>query len=377
MQTPSRLHLIASFAVLLALGTAFGVGGDDRPDRFRQLEEILPTPGIYRTASGAPGHAYWQQKVDYVIDVELDDENQRIIGSERVTYSNNSPDELAYLWVQLDPNIFSPESHAVRTGLTPKLEGEPRYSTINNELSRRNFDGSVNIGSVLDAAGAALPHTVVETMMRIDLAAPLSPGASVEFSIAWDYEINDAKKVRGRTGYEYFEEDENYLYEIAQWFPRLAAYTDVTGWQHKQFLGRGEFTLEFGDYVVSITAPDDHIVGSTGVLQNPGEVLTAAQRERLQSARTSVTPMFIVTPEEAEANESSRSKGKKTWVFKADNVRDFAFASSRKFIWDAVLHPVEGGQPAWAMSYYPKESTGRVRKRTAPTAPTRSTGSSR
>jgi hypothetical protein len=355
MQTPTRFHLIASFAVLLALGTAFGVGGDDRVDRFRQLEEILPTPGIYRTASGAPGHAYWQQQVDYVIEVELDDENQRIIGSERITYSNNSPDELTYLWVQLDPNIFSPQSHAVRTGLTPKLDAEPRYSSIQNELARRNFDGSVNIQSVLDAEGADLPHTIVETMMRVDLPAPLASGAAVELSIAWDYEINNAKKVRGRTGYEYFEDDENYLYEIAQWFPRLAAYTDVSGWQNKQFLGRGEFTLEFGDYVVSITAPADHIVGSTGVLQNPDDVLTGSQRERLRNARTSVTPIFIVTPEEAEANESSRSQDKKTWVFQADNVRDFAFASSRKFIWDAVLHPVEGGEPAWCMSYWPNE----------------------
>ena len=341
------------FLCLFAAAIAFGADGRFEGDKFRQLEEILPSPSVYRTASGAPGHEYWQQKVDYVIDVELDDERQRILGSERITYHNNSPDILRYLWVQLDPNIFAPESHAVLTSLAPSLDSTS-YRNIESLLARQSFDGSAKITAVNDSRGRPLAATINDTMMRVDLEKPLEPGRSVQFSIDWHYSINNSKQVRGRTGYEYFEEDGNYLYEIAQWFPRLAAYTDVNGWQNKQFLGRGEFTLEFGDYLVNITVPDDHIVASTGVLQNPEEVLTRSQRERLEQAEDADIPVFIVTPEEAEANEGSRSKKKTTWTFKADDVRDFAFASSRKFIWDAVRHDVEGN-PVWAMSYYPNE----------------------
>ena len=351
--TLRRLPLVLPFLALFGLGVAFGTDGE-RPDKFRQLEEILPSPNAYRTASGAPGHAYWQQRADYRIDVELDDENQRIIGSETITYHNNSPDELAYLWVQIDPNIYSPESHSVATALAPSLE-ETSYGRMRGILARGSFDGSAEISNVRDGDGAPLRHTIVDTMMRVDLDAPLRPGAALVFSLDWSYDINNSKEVRGRTGYEPFEEDGNNIYEIAQWFPRMAAYTDATGWQNKQFLGAGEFTLEFGDYRVAITVPDDHVVASTGVLQNPGEVLTELQRERLRQATEAEEPVFIVTPEEARANEGTPPGGKQTWVFAAENVRDFAFASSRKFIWDAVLHDVEGGGPVWAMSYYPNE----------------------
>ena len=353
MKLTPRLRTGLFFSALLGAGIAFGVDRE-ADDKFRQLEERLPTPNDYRTASGAPGHEYWQQRVDYSIQVELDDANQRIIGSELITYHNNSPDTLAYLWVQLDPNIFAPASHAVTTSLAPELEAL-QYDALKSLLERQDFDGSVTIGGVRDAQGSELPYTVVGTMMRIDLPEALESKGSTGFAIDWSYNINNAKRIRGRTGYEYFEEDDNYLYEIAQWFPRLAAYTDVNGWQNKQFLGRGEFTLEFGDYEVAITAPADHIVASSGVLQNPEEVLSETQRERLAQAEGAREPVFIVTPEEAKANEESRATTKKTWIFKADNVRDFAFASSRKFIWDAVLHPVEDGQPVWAMSYYPNE----------------------
>ena len=353
MNALPRLALAASFLGLLGLGLAFGVEDTTPPDRFRQLDELLPTPNSYRTASGAPGHEYWQQRADYVIDVRLDDERAHLSGRETITYSNNSPDTLAYLWVQLDPNLFSPQSHAVLTALSPEFEGAS-FESIQRMLRRKDFDGGCKVTAVQDAAGSALRHVIVDTMMRIDLPQPLAPRSQVSFAIEWNYAINNAREVGGRTGYERFEKDGNSIYEIAQWFPRMAAYTDVNGWQHKQYLGGGEFTLEFGDYVVSITAPDDHVVAATGTLQNPEQVLSAEQRERLVQAESAKTPVFIVTPDEAKANESHKPAGTKTWTFRADNVRDFAWASSRKFIWDALRHDVEG-QKVWAMSYYPKE----------------------
>jgi len=322
-------------------------------DKFRQLEEILPTPNEQRAASGAPGRSYWQQRADYNINVELDDANQRITASETITYYNQSPDALPYLWLQLDQNIWQKDSDARLTQTTPNLERLP-LSQIENMLYARDFEGGYRITAVRDGKGNPLRHTIVKTMMRVDLPAPLAPGQSTSFSVDWNYNINDQRKIGGRTGYEFFPKDGNYLYEIAHWFPRMAAYNDVSGWQHKQFLGAGEFTLEFGNYRVSITAPNDHIVASTGVLQNQNQVLTPQQRQRLEQARTAKEPVLIVTPAEALANEANKPTGKKTWVFHADNVRDFAFASSRKFIWDAQGHNVEGNR-VMAMSYYPKE----------------------
>lgn len=322
-------------------------------DKFRQLEEVLPTPNEYRTASGAPGQKYWQQQADYEIDVELDDALQKIIGSEKITYTNRSPDSLSYLWLQLDTNILSFDSDAHRTGTSSPL-GKVGYKSMKQLLAKETFDGGMKIQAVRDAKGKPLPYTVIKTMLRIDLPQPLTTGGSTQFSVDWSYLINDSKSRPARTGFEYFEDDKNFLYEIAHWYPRMAAYTDNTGWQHKQFLGRGEFTLEFGNFLARITVPDDHIVAATGSLQNPKEVLTTEQQKRLKQAKTAKKPMFVVTPEEAKKNEASKPKGKKTWVFKADNVRDFAFASSRKFIWDAQGHQVEG-QPVMAMSFYPKE----------------------
>lgn len=353
---PSGRNLLRlGFALTLAIGVSHAAGGDGREDRFAQLRAELPTPNVYRTASGAPGHEYWQQQVDYVIDVTLDDEHQSISGHERVTYHNNSPDTLRYLWLQVDPNLFSPEAHAVATSLAPGFEGGMGFGTLRSMLERQRFDGGAKISNVTDLAGEALAHTVVNTTMRIDLPRPLASGETFQFRLDWHYAINDSKLVGGRTGFEFFEEDGNYLYEMAQWFPRLCAYTDYAGWQNKEFLGRGEFTLEFGDYLVSITVPDDHVVASTGTLQNPDQVLRPEWKERLEQARTADRPVPIVTREEAEANETTAPEGTKTWTFAAENVRDFAWASSRKFIWDAKLHPVKDGRPVWAMSYWPKE----------------------
>ncbi|MEA2174197.1 MAG: hypothetical protein QOD00_1789 [Blastocatellia bacterium] len=345
-------HLLTLLLILCCSSFVPGQSKSKPSDKFRQLEEILPTANEYRTASGAPGNRYWQQRADYRIDVELDDEKHRIVGTETINYHNFSPDTLGYLWLQLDQNIFAKDSAAIRTQTAPGFERLP-LAAIEN-LVKRDFDGGDKITAVRDAKGASLPYVVVGTMMRVDLPQPLASGQSVVFNVDWNYNITDQRKLGGRSGYEYFPQDGNYLYEIAQWFPRMCAYNDVSGWQHKQFLGSGEFTLEFGDYNVRITAPDDHIVAATGVLQNPLEVLTKAQRERFEQAKTARQPVLIVTPEEAKANESHKPTGKKTWSFAAKDVRDFAFASSRKFIWDAQLHNV-GGNRVMAMSFYPKE----------------------
>lgn len=359
----ARLLVTSRFCLLTLLllsgSTLYGqaVSNDKfkQEDKFRQLDEVLPTPNGFRNASGAPGEKYWQQQADYEINVELDDKLQKIIGSEKITYTNNSPDTLSYLWLQLDTNILSFDSDAHLTGTDSPL-GKVGYKSMQQLMAKESFDGSMKVTAVLDAEGNKLPYQIIKTMMRIDLPRPLQTGESTQFSVDWSYLINDSESRPARTGYEYFKDDKNFLYEIAHWYPRMAAYTDNTGWQHKQFLGRGEFTLEFGDFLTRITVPDDHVVASSGVLQNPEEVLTETQRKRLDEAKNAKKPMFIITPEEAKANEKSKPKGKKTWVFKADNVRDFAFASSRKFIWDAQGHQLEGkAEPIMAMSYYPNE----------------------
>ncbi len=343
---------IAFIFIIFCSIFSFGQSKSNPVDKFRQLEENLPTPNEYRTASGAPGHKYWQQRADYVIDVELDDANQRIIGKETITYKNLSPDTLKYIWLQLDHNIFAKDSDNITTRTAPDFD-ELNIAAV-EQLAARTYDGRVNITSVRDARNNNLKYTVVKTMMRIDLPQPLAPNANFVFSVDWNHAINNQRIFGGRGGFEYFAKDNNYLYEIAHWFPRLAAYTDVNGWQHKQFLGNGEFTLEFGNYLVRLTTPNDHVVTATGVLQNPNEVLKPEWRQRLKQAETAKEPLKIVTNEEAKANESSKPTGKKTWIFKADDVRDFAFASSRKFIWDAQGHNV-GGNKVMAMSFYPNE----------------------
>ena len=320
-------------------------------NKFKQLKEELPTPNVYRTASGAPGHEYFQQQADYTMNVVLDDKNQKISGEETITYHNRSKDALTYLWVQLDQNMRARESD------TKKISQMTIRDSISFKEMRRamnDFDGGFKIDDVKSTNGKPLNYTINKTMMRVDLPTALKPGASFSFKVKWWYNINNRMEIGGRSGYEYFEKDENYLYTIAQFFPRMAVYNEVEGWQNKQFLGNGEFALPFGNYKVSITVPADHIVASTGELQNASKVLTAKERTRFEKAKKSSEPVLIVTQEEAEKKEKEKSDKNRTWVFVAKNVRDFAFASSRKFIWDAQGVDING-KKTMAMSYYPKE----------------------
>jgi len=335
--------------VLLQLGQVFA---QYNTNKFKQLHEEFATPTIYRTASGAPGHAYYQQKADYVIDVVLDDKKQKIEGKETITYKNNSPDKLTYLWVQLDQNMRARDSDSklIETNNIKEKMSFKQLAEIHND-----FDGGFKLDYVKDASGKDLPYTINKTMMRIDLPKPLMPGASYSFKIKWWYNVNNRDEIGGRSGYEYFQEDDNYLYTIAQFYPRMAVYNEVEGWQHKQFLGTGEFTLPFGDFKVNITVPSDHIVGATGTLTNASSILTSEQKNRFAKAQNEFkTPVIIVTQTEAEESEKTKKDETKTWSFSATNVRDFAFATSRKFIWDAMAVDING-KKTLAMSYYPKE----------------------
>ncbi|WP_346860251.1 M1 family metallopeptidase [uncultured Draconibacterium sp.] len=337
---------------LLAITLSLSAQENINLNKFRQLKQELATPNVYRTASGAPGHEYWQQKANYKIDIKLDDENQRIYGEETITYFNQSPDILKYIWLQLDQNIREQNSDTYKISTS---EMKDRISFSQLKRLQNNFDGGFKLDYVKDTKGKDLPATVNKTMMRIDLPAPLKPGESFSFSVKWWYNVNNRMTDHGRSGYEYFEGEDNYLYTIAQFYPRMAVYNEVEGWQHKQFLGTGEFTLPFGDFEVKLTVPADHIVGATGELQNADEVLTSEQIKSFQKAKkSSDKPVVIVSQKDAENAEKSKSKKEKTWIFKAKNVRDFAFASSRKFIWDAMAVPF-GDRTVLAMSYYPKE----------------------
>lgn len=342
-----KLSVLAVTAIFTISATAQQIPSD----KFKQLKEEWATPNVYRTASGAPGHAYYQQRADYTMKITLNDQEQKLTGEAAITYYNNSPDPLEYLWLQLDQNVRAQGSMTSLTN-TGTIDETMRFEELHR--MHNDFDGGFKITSLTDPSGKELDRTINYTMMRIDLPAPLKPGARYTFNVKWWYNINDRDKIGGRSGYEFFPEEGNYLYTIAQFYPRMCLYNEVEGWQNKQFLGRGEFTLTFGNYNVSITVPSSHIVAATGTLQNGAQVLTSEHRERLKKAETSDSPVMIVTPEEALKNESNADKAMKTWTFKADNVRDFAFASSKKFIWDAQGVKF-GNRTVLAMSYYPKE----------------------
>ncbi len=321
---------------------------------FGSIDERLPPPNDYRTASGAPGPRYWQQKADYRISAELDEARRAITATARITYRNNSPHDLGYLWFQLEQNRYRPDSHAWLAD-TPRRPGEMTYDDLTRSIAARSFAGGFTIRSV-KAAGADLPHQIFDTVMRVDLPEPLKPGGEIEIEIAWSHNLVDQRTLGGRSGYEYFATDGNHIFQVGAWYPRLAAYTDYGGWQTRPSLGSSEFALEFGDFEVSITVPADHVVAATGSLQNADMVLTDAQRRRLDEARTATRPVFIVTPDEADAAARARAARRKTWIFKAENVRDFAFAASRKFIWDAWGVKQQDGSTVMAMSFYPREA---------------------
>jgi hypothetical protein len=349
-----NLYLAAGLALSFVL--AFGhAHAQERKHsfKFEQLKSEWRSPNNYRTASGAPGHAYWQQQADYDINIVLDDVARAITGSETITYTNHSPDVLTYLWLQLDQNVRAKDSDTHKTNMSRMQEDMHEWFV--KQILPPTFEGGFKISYVRRAdSGTELPYTINKTMMMVELPQPLKPGDSFSFSIGWSYNINDRLELGGRSGYEYFAQDDNCLYTIAQFYPRMCVYNDEAGWQNKQFLGRGEFTLGFGKFRVSITVPSDHIVGATGRLLNPEEVLTAEQRERLAAAATASDPVIIATQAEAVAREGQRAKTQKTWIFEADSVRDFAFATSRKFIWDAMGVEI-AGRTVMAMSYYPKE----------------------
>ncbi len=369
-------YLLAVFGIVLTISGAWAQGVQqtkgDFVDKFRQLDEILPSPNVYRNAAGEPGHQYWQQQADYSIKVSLDEPARRLTASSSITYTNNSPDTLRYLWLQLDQNRYREDSIAEMTrtfsakpqgsvNLRNTTKPQIRIRSLRRMQSQADMDYGYDITRVEDTRGNALEYTIVGTLMRIDLPRPLAPGRSTAFEIDWAYNLLDQDAMGGRAGYEHFPDDAreggNDIFLVAQWFPRMVVYSDYEGWHNKEFLGSGEFALEFGDYDVEITVPNDHIVSSAGVLQNPREVLTSAQRSRLAEAENADRPVFVVTPEEAEANESSNPTGMKTWKFEAKNVRDFAWATSRKFAWDAQGFKQPGAEfeTVMAMSFYPKE----------------------
>ncbi len=328
--------------------------GHTNNNKFKQLYDEFSTPNMYRTGSGAPGPAYYQQQADYKMDIELDDKNAKIYGNETITYTNNSPDTLEYLWVQLDQNMRAKDSK------TP-LISDDNAQTISfpgsfaNQYMSEPFDGGFNIESVTNTDGSALPHMINRTMMRIELPKPMATGDKFSFSIKWWYNINDHVNGRGRSGYEYFPKDGNRAYVIAQFYPRMAVYNDVEGWQNSQFWGRDEFALPFGNFEVNITVPADHILDATGKLLNRKEVFSRDMMKRYEQAKKSFDePVVIVTQEEAEAAEKGFSDKKKTWKFYAENVRDYGFATSRKFVWDMMAVKV-GGKDVMAVSLYPKE----------------------
>ena len=347
----SILRLSSLVACIVVGSTALA----HSPDAFHPVDELLPTPNDMRLASGYPGPKYWQQRADYEIDVELDEEQRLVTGQAKIIYHNRSPHTLPYVWLLLDNNIFARDSDAALSATAPSFK-KFSFMQLARLLEIETFDGTLKVDSVQGADGKPLPYRVAKTLMRVDPPRPIRPGELFQLRIRWHYHVNDGTVLRARTGYERFD-DGNVIFEIAHWYPRIAAYSDAHGWHNDQFLGAGEFTLEFGNYILRITVPSDHIVAATGELTNASQVLSSEQRSRLKQARSAKSPVFIVTPKEAKQNSSRKARGRKTWVFEARGVRDVAWASSRKFAWDALGHKVEEEKrTVMAMSFYPPEA---------------------
>jgi len=336
--------------------------GSNHGNKFEQLGTILSTPNEQRTASGAPGTKYWQQRADYNIRCTLDDKTQHLTGSETITYYNNSPDPLTYIWLQLDENQHSTINNANYQNSSTMPRGGAAIESLeptNDHVSNKDNGYGDIITKLTDALGKKLSYTINKTMMRIDLPYTLKPGQQFIFNVDWNYKISNrgAGGMGGRGGYEYFPEDGNYEYTMTQWYPRLCVYSDFQGWQNHQFTGRGEFALTFGNFKVQMTVPSDHVIGGTGECTNYMAVLSPDRLARYNKAKTSSVPVEIVTLAEAKKAEAAPSKTTKTWTFQATNVRDFAWTSSRKFIWDAMGAKVDGSSKnIMCMSYYAKEA---------------------
>jgi len=328
--------------------------GHSNQNKFKQLYDEFATPNMFRTGSGAPGPAYYQQQADYKMDIEIDDVNAKLYGNETITYTNNSPDELKYLWVQLDQNMRAKDSK------TPLISGSgvspaTTSSRVVKSYLKERFDGGFNIEHVKDVNGKDLQHMINRTMMRVELPNAMKTGDKFSFDIKWWYNINDHVKEGGRSGYEYFEENDNKIYVMAQFYPRMAVYNDTEGWQNSQFWGRDEFALPFGDFDVNITVPADHILDGTGYLVNRKDIFSKDMMKRYNQAKKSYDkPVMIVTQAEAEQTEKAKSNKKKTWKLSAQMVRDFGFATSRKFLWDMMAVKV-GDKDVMAVSLYSKE----------------------
>ncbi len=360
------MKVFLSFFLVLVITTSQAQNIMNNPtsnhgNKFEQLGTILPTPNEYRTASGAPGNKYWQQRADYNIKCELDEKNTKLTGAETITYYNNSPDVLKYLWLQLDENEHSNQDNAnYQDGSS--MSRAATTSMLDNMLEEKSDNGfGIKITKLSDVTGKAISYTVNKTMMRVDLATPLKPGQTFTFNVNWNYKISNRLVQGGRGGYELFPEDGNILFTMTQWYPRLCVYSDFQGWQNHQFTGRGEFALTFGNFNVQMTVPADHIILSTGECTNYAQVLSPAQLKRWTLAQSAKEPVEVVTLEEAKNAELNKSDKKKTWMYTATNVRDFAWGSSRKFIWDAMPAYVEG-KKVMCMSGYPKEAYNLYRK---------------
>ena len=356
MKIRSKFFLFLIFAGFTNLSfAAIDQSKGSFEDKFRQLDEVFPSPNLSRPATGEPGPMYWQQRADYKIQIKLNEDTRSVEGSETITYTNNSPLTLKYIWLQLDQNIFAKESINNLTRPWGGGDSSVDFSTLRRQNFMDKFEGGFQELSI--KINNKSPDTnLVGTHVRINLEQPLKPGESTSLDIEWAYALVEENAVRARNGYETFE-DGNDIFLMAQWYPRVTVFSDYEGWHNKEFIGNGEFTLEFGDFEVDISVPSDHVVSATGVLLNENDVLNPIQKKRMKQARKSEKPMFIITPDEAYDNELEKSTDYKTWSFKAENVRDFAWASSRKFIWDAAGYKQDSKENplVMAMSFYPKE----------------------
>ncbi|MDB9897863.1 M1 family metallopeptidase [Gammaproteobacteria bacterium] len=356
MKTKSKFFLFFIFAGFTNLSfAAIDQSKGSFEDKFRQLDEVFPTPNLSRPSTGEPGPMYWQQRADYKIQIKLNEDTRSVKGSETITYTNNSPLTLKYIWLQLDQNIFAKESINNLTRPWGGGDSSVDFSTLRRQNFMDKFKGGFQELSI--KINNKSPDTnLVGTHVRINLEQPLKPGESTSLDIEWAYALVEENAVRARNGYETFE-DGNDIFLMAQWYPRVTVFSDYEGWHNKEFIGNGEFTLEFGDFEVDISVPSDHVVSATGILLNENDVLSPVQKKRMKQARKSEKPMFIITPDEAYDNELEKSTDYKTWSFKAENVRDFAWASSRKFIWDAAGFKQDSKENplVMAMSFYPKE----------------------